>query len=149
MKLNQFALRPTTFEEEVIELQRIHFLPKDFSQWSSTFALSYLLKRSFPETTEDSSLQAKLEALFATPTDNIVDYLQQNLVTAKVFYNVYFQLLGFIPEVDFPLNDPLRITSQVNYPPFTHSHLSPAEIISGWYQLLITHTVNGQTFLAH
>lgn len=147
MKLNQFALRPTTFEEEVIELQRIRFLPKDFSQWSSTFSLSYLLKRSFPETTEDSSLQAKLEALFATPTDNIVDYLQQNLVTAKVFYNVYFQLLGFIPEVDFPLNDPLRITSQVNYPQFTHSHLSPAEIISGWYQLLITHTVNGQTFL--
>lgn len=49
MRLNQFAITPTTLETEVRELKRIHFIDDQTSQLPPLAALIVLLDQSFPE----------------------------------------------------------------------------------------------------
>lgn len=147
MKLNQFAIQPTSFQQEFTELQRINFIQADFLNQKPASALQWLLQKSFPEFTTSQNQLHQLSTLMATSKQNALEYLQQGQVTATAFYNIFWQLLGFEAGQDFSLDDPLALDSQVHYPIFSQSNLDTKDLIHGWYQLLITHTVHGQTFL--
>lgn len=147
MKLNQFAIQPTSFQQEFTELQQINFIKADFLNQKPVSALQLLLQKSFPELTTPQEQLHQISTLMATSKLNALEYLQQKQVTATAFYNIYWQLLGFEAGQNFSLDDPLALDSQVNYPIFSQSNLATKDLIHGWYQLLITHTVHGQTFL--
>lgn len=147
MKLNQFAIQPTSFQQEFTELQRVNFIQADFLNQKPAPALQWLLQKSFPEFTTSQNQLHQLSTLMATSKQNALEYLQQGQVTATAFYNIFWQLLGFEAGQDFSLDDPLALYSQVHYPIFSQSNLDTKDLIHGWYQLLITHTVHGQTFL--
>ncbi|NVY95621.1 Xaa-Pro dipeptidyl-peptidase [Lactobacillus sp. DCY120] len=146
MKLNQFARQPRTVAQEIQELQTIKFIPSNWSKWQPNQALEKLLIKSFPEVIADCVFE-KLTNLAATTKQNAAQYCQNDSVSATAFYNLYFQLLGFQPEQDFSLAEPQKIKASLTYPQFEHTILTTADLIHGWYQLLIARTTNGQTFL--
>ncbi|MGL0748187.1 Xaa-Pro dipeptidyl-peptidase [Secundilactobacillus paracollinoides] len=148
MKLNQFAIVPVTPEQERTELVRIQMIHERDLALPTVPFFHQLLINSFPETQTLSSGEEKIAGLMATPTQNALAYLRtHDNVSQQVFYNIYLQLLYFLPERDFDLGDPLAITHKVNLPIFKTATLDNTELLHGWYQLLITHNMNGQTFL--
>ncbi|AXX64721.1 Xaa-Pro dipeptidyl-peptidase [Bombilactobacillus bombi] len=147
MKLNQFAIKPTDVQQEIFELQQIHFIDADFLDLAPHQALKQLLLTSFPELDDIKSQTVQLRTLMATSHQNAEEYVQQEQITATAFYNLYFQLLGFEVEQDFDLQQPLKIKADVHHPQFVDQQLTTSDLVHGWYQLLITHTVHGQTFL--
>ncbi|WP_282801577.1 Xaa-Pro dipeptidyl-peptidase [Secundilactobacillus kimchicus] len=146
MRLNQFAITPTTLETEVRELKRIHFIDDQTSQLPPLAALIALLDQSFPEAQSAATKRNRRAGLMATTTLTVADLEAPATITPAIFANLYLQLLGFEPGEQFDLADPYAINHLVNLPRFTHD-LTTIDLIHGWYQLLVTHTVMGQTYL--
>ncbi|UQS82527.1 Xaa-Pro dipeptidyl-peptidase [Bombilactobacillus folatiphilus] len=144
MKLNQFGIRPTTLTEEINELQRIKFIDEESLDQAPNQLLRILLCKCFPET---NTLDQQLNNLMATADQNAAQYLTGQQVSATAFYNLTFQLLGLEIEQDFNLATPLATKVQLHYPQFEHEYLNAQDLVHGWYQLLITHTIHGQTYL--
>ncbi|UQS83437.1 Xaa-Pro dipeptidyl-peptidase [Bombilactobacillus thymidiniphilus] len=147
MKINQFAKQKLSYEQEIAELKAIKFINTEILQQTPTQAFYTLLQQSFPECHTTTAKNTKIAALLATPAQNAYDYLQTKQITVNAFYNIYFQLLGLKVGIDFDPEHPLALKSSINYPVFPNNILQTADILHGWYQLLITHTVHGQTFL--
>ncbi len=148
MKLNQFAIMPVTPEQERTEMKRIQMIQEQDLTLSPMPFFHHLLINSFPEAHTVTSAEEKIAGLMATFGQDALIYMRaHDTVPQQVFFNVYLQLLGFLPERDFDLNEPLAIASKVNLPTFTASELDNDALLHGWYQLLITHNTTGQTFL--
>lgn len=148
MKLNQFAIMPVTPEQERIEMEQIQMIHERDLALPPVPFFHQLLINSFPEARTLNSGEERIAGLMATPEQNALVYLRtHDTISQQVFFNLYLQLLGFSPERDFSLNEPLAITSTVNLPVFTSSELNNNDMLHGWYQLLVTHNTTGQTFL--
>lgn len=147
MKLNQFALVPRTPAEEIKEMLAIQFISENDLKLPSHQMLHLLLQRCFPETTNDLSADDKLANLLAdTDTDALTLVEQKVPLRSQHLLNLYLQLLGFQPELDFDLKHPEKIQSELNLP-LMSDPVDRSALLHVWYQLLITHTTTGQTFL--
>lgn len=145
MQLNQFAITPTTMETEIRELKQIRFINDKTITLTPLEALFILIDHSFPQCRESSRYDQR-SALMATDSLTVADLKSSATVTPLIFANLYLQLLGFEPGEQFDLSDPYAISHQVNLPHFSKD-LTTIDLIHGWYQLLVTHTVTGQTYL--
>lgn len=148
MKLNQFAIAPTTLADEKKELQRIQFISPTDLQLTPHRFLRRLLQQSFPEVTSHEAADNKMANLLAA---DHLDALSLTQISDDIkplhIDNLILQLLGFEVGRDFQISAPEKITARVNLPTFNHEALTNDDLIHAWYQLLITHTTTGQTFL--
>lgn len=151
MRNHQFAIRPTTPQQALVELQRIHFL--DATTEAATTP-SQLLRafyvKSWPEFSSDASVAVQLTNLLATPDQNAQTFLtSHDNVPVTVFYNLALQRLNFAPGQDFDLADPLTAMTKIQLPvsPHATTEFTLDELKQAWYLLLATHTKTGQTFL--
>lgn len=151
MRNHQFAIRPTTPQQALVELKRIHFLDTTTATLTSPSALlRAFLAKSWPEFPSPASVTAQLATLMVTPDQDAAAFLAaHNNVPVTVFYNLALQRLNFAVGRDFELSDPLAAMRKIQLP--VSAHLGPdftlAELKQAWYLLLATHTKTGQTFL--
>ncbi|GAX04162.1 Xaa-Pro dipeptidyl-peptidase [Secundilactobacillus pentosiphilus] len=148
MKINQFAIVPTTLADEKKKMQQIQFIRQADLQLSPHRLLRRLLQQSFPEVTSHEAADNKMANLLAA---DHLDALSLTQISDDIkplhIDNLILQLLGFEAGRDFQINAPEKITSKVNLPEFNHEALTNDDLVHAWYQLLITHTTTGQTFL--
>lgn len=151
MKNNQFAIRPTDFDDQMNELTEIGFLDKDNESETEPIKLwKSFLSKSFLEAKTSSVLEEKLRTYMATSDKDLNEYLDSVAsVSVEAFYNVALQLLKFNPDVDFTLEQPLEAMKKIQLIIADHDgdSFTIKELKSAWYWLLATHNKNGQTFL--
>lgn len=153
MRNQQFAIRPTQPATALRELERIHFLTAANQKLTSVSALLRdFYDKSWPEYLTVEGVDRQLANLMATPDVDGLDFLSHHEnVPVTVFYNLALQRLGFTPDLDFNLADPLTAMAKIQLPVAEHAtaELTLAELKQAWYLLLTTHTKDGQTFLDH
>jgi X-Pro dipeptidyl-peptidase len=144
---NQFARLVPSFATKLAELKEIHFLDNQMAHISDpTFLWQKLIEKCFSQTVSTQAKQEKLATLAASSKQNLPAYLKTNPVDQLSFYNVGLQLLGFLPEIDFTLADPLAFMKKTNLP-FSSTVSTTQSVVSAWYDLLTTSTKLGQTLL--
>lgn len=153
MRNQQFAIRPTSPEQALTELQAVHFLDASTDTLTTPSALlQAFYAKSWPEFPATTSVQQQLHNLMATPDQDGQDFLAaHDNVPVTVFYNLALQRLEFAVSEDFDLSDPLGAMAKIQLPISDHAgdDFTLAELKQAWYLLLATHTKNGQTFLDH
>lgn len=148
MNINQFAIAPTNLADEKKELQQIQFIRQSDLQLDPHRLLRRLLQQSFPEVTSNEAADSKIANLLAAPQLDALSLTQiGGAIQPLHLDNLILQLLGFQIGSDFQINAPEKLTSHVNLPKFNHAALTNDDLVHAWYQLLITHTTTGQTFL--
>ncbi len=153
LRNQQFAIRPTQPADALRELEQIHFLTATNQQLTSPSALLRdFYDKSWPEYTTANVVDQQLSNLMATSdADGLAFLTQHDTVSVTGFYNLALQRLGFTPDLDFQLADPLAAMVKIQLPIADHAgdDFTLAELKQAWYILLTTHTKTGQTFLDH
>lgn len=153
MRNQQFALRPTTPKQALVELKRIHFLTEQNDHLTSPAALLRdFYAKSWPEFKTADRIDQALATLMATPELDAQAFLSTHEdVPVNVFYNLALQRLGFAVDRDFKLSDPLGAMTKIQLTIADHAGatFTVAELKQAWYWLLATHNKTGQTFLDH
>lgn len=149
MKNNQFALLPVDSSQVISELKDIKFIDETVSSKKTVGEVyQVLLEKSFPQTTDKNSLKTKLSNLLATPTLDLNSWLEtKQLLTADIFYRVALQLLEFLPEDDFDINNPLFSMDLMHLPTLQTNSFDKETLYEAWYLLLNTHTKNGKNLI--
>ncbi|SJZ55188.1 X-Pro dipeptidyl-peptidase [Pilibacter termitis] len=145
MKMNQFAIYENNFETKVAELKSLKFLPKKWEELSECELFFYFLSKCFPEVKSISAVKRKIKALRANETQDVLEYLEEsNTLSTENFYHIALQLLGFLEEVDYKVNEISQAFEKINLPRIEKTgDLSKEELIEAWYLLLITHNKTG------
>lgn len=149
MKNNQFALLPVDSSQVISELKQINFITEDVLA-AKTVPNIYqqLVEKAFPETADQSTLNIKLGTLLATPELDLFTWVTTTpVITGDVFYRVALQLLEFLPEVDFEIENPIAAMDKMRLPTIRTNTFDRETLFEAWYLLLNTHTKNGKTFL--
>ena len=109
-----------------------------------------LLERINCSCTSEPALKRWRQDVLATPELSLDGWLaSKQPLNDEVFYLVGLQLLEFEPAIDFSITDPLAAMDQMQ---LLHHHFeqwTTADVIAAFYDLLNTHTKNGQTLLDH
>ncbi|MFT8409691.1 Xaa-Pro dipeptidyl-peptidase [Liquorilactobacillus satsumensis] len=147
MRNNQFAHLKVPYPQKLTELQTIQYIDETLLEEKNlNRCWQKLLEKAFPQAHSASSKAQKLAGLLATAQKDVPTFLQTDSLSLTVFYNVALQLLGFLPAEDFSLETPLHDMEKIGL--FHATQLeSTKDLFSAWYDLLCTHTKNGQVFL--
>ncbi|KRL00550.1 Xaa-Pro dipeptidyl-peptidase [Liquorilactobacillus capillatus] len=147
MRYNQFAHLKMSLSTKIKELKEIHYLDHNSASVTDPTVLwLYLIKKAFPQAHSTAVQQQKIAGFLADTQTSLPAYAAKRTVNEQVFYNVALQLLGFEPGKDFSLADPFKTMRKSNLP-YQKQVLSRDDVLSAWYDLLCTYTVNGQTLL--
>ncbi|KRM95518.1 x-prolyl-dipeptidyl aminopeptidase [Liquorilactobacillus aquaticus DSM 21051] len=147
MRYNQFAHIKTSLKDKLTELERIHYIdPILFETETPAELWLRLVEKAFPQARSAAVRKQKAEGLLADETHSLPVYVEKASVTVQSFYNVGLQLLGFEPEKDFSLSNPLAAMKKINLP-YQEQLSSKEEVLSAWYDLLCSYTTSGQTLL--
>ncbi|HIW89171.1 MAG TPA: Xaa-Pro dipeptidyl-peptidase [Candidatus Ligilactobacillus excrementipullorum] len=147
MKFNQYSRAHATDRTKVAELQGLGFLNQLVTDQTdlNELWLSFLYK-AFPQAQSKSSLNGYLHNLLASPTQDVLAYLEKNTVNATAFYTVGLQLLGFTCGDDFDVAEPL--TAMKNFNLLYHQEITTVtDLVGAWYDLLNTRGKMGQILL--
>ena len=146
MRYNQFAHIKTSLKNKLAELNQIHYVDQAMLHATPTKLWLQLVEKAFPQALSLAAKKQKAAALLADETTPLTDYVKKADVNIQAFYNVGLQLLGFEPEKDFSLSDPLEAIKKSNLS-YQEQLSSKEDVLSAWYDLLCTHTTSGQTLL--
>ncbi|MCB6839441.1 Xaa-Pro dipeptidyl-peptidase [Weissella viridescens] len=149
MKNNQFGRMQLPLATELWELKNIHFLEADVLDTPKAQLIAFLQRAWAPLVTSPAAFDQKLSQLLATPDTTMADFLASAApLTADIFARLALQLLQFEPETDYDIADPLSAYSTLQLPTFDVETFQTAnDVAHAWYQLLSTHTKNGETYL--
>ncbi|CAH0416728.1 Xaa-Pro dipeptidyl-peptidase [Periweissella fabaria] len=149
MKNNQFALLPVDSSQVLAELKLTKFVDEHvLAATTIPHAFQLLLEKTFPEVEDQSALNTKLSTLLATPKCDVYTWITSaKLITADVFYRIALQLLEFLPEVDFDIDNPLAAMDKMHLPTVQTNQFDRETLYEAWYLLLNTHTKNGKSLL--
>ena len=148
MKNNQFGRIQLQPNDEINELKKIGFIgqkllanPKD--------QLKDFLRHSFLACHSKSVFEQKLANLLATPEMNLGDFFNSDQkLSLNIFTLIALQLLQFELDTDFTAAKPLEAWHKINLPSLNQSDLKTSQDVAhAWYNLLTTHTKNGETYL--
>lgn len=135
MRFNQFSYIQMTQETMLKELERLGFhLSPTVSDKKN---LENFVRKTF-FLTEDTD-KALSNLLADWETDLLSFFQSEHELTADVFYQVAFQLLGFVPNFDY--TDVEAFRKESNFP------IVFGNVIENLYQLLNTRTVNGSLLI--
>lgn len=150
MKINQFGYVPTSHQQIINELTEIHFLNPTNLKISDPMELyrDFLLEYFSQHASLTTRLE-KIHNLMATETIDAATFTKvTGPVSAKAFYNIGLQLLGFLDGLDFSLKDPFKAITQLGLPkPLNQSTLNRDQLIDAWYRLLNTRNKYGQLLI--
>ncbi len=149
MQLNQFSHLTKSQSEQITELQRIHLLPKDFTQLPFQVLAQDIFQRLFPEAHSQSTQSGQLSLLQATTELNLTAYLEtiDTSFDQVVFYNVALQLLGFEMTTDFELDQPTAFMTATKLPFIDQAAFDQTTFIEALYLLLTTRSQTGLLYL--
>ena len=148
MKYNQYAYVETSPEKATEELLAINFLPENYSSLSFSELLAVLTGNVLAEATTRQAKDAKLAEFAVDDQTDLAAFLLDTptAITASQFANVALQLLGYHPNYDYSLTDPLTCGKKHALPAFKDL-TSKEELIFTFYRLLNTRSKNGQILL--
>lgn len=135
MRFNQFSYIPTPQETMLKELVDLGF--SLHSERSDKENLAHFVRRVLflPANTDIA-----LSNLLADWETDLLTFLQSDEeLTEPIFYQVAFQLLGFVPGLDY--TNVMEFVSNSQFPIRSHS------LIENLYQLLATRTKSGNTLI--
>lgn len=148
MKYNQYAYVETSPEKATEEMRAINFLPENYSSLSFSELLAVLTGNVLAEATTRQAKDAKLAEFAVDDQTDLAAFLLDTpaAITASQFANVALQLLGYHPNYDYSLTDPLTCGKKHALPAFKDL-TSKEELIFAFYRLLNTRSKNGQILL--
>ena len=150
MKINQFGYVPTNHQQIINELTEIHFLNPTNLKISDPMELyrDFLLEYYSQHASLTTRLE-KIHNLMATETIDAATFTKATgSVSAKAFYNIGLQLLGFLDGLDFSLEAPFKGITQLGLPkPLNQSTMNRDQLIDAWYRLLNTRNKYGQLLI--
>ncbi|NQI33489.1 Xaa-Pro dipeptidyl-peptidase [Streptococcus suis] len=135
MRFNQFSYIPQNRETIVNELHSIGFAVDSQAEIKEILEI-FVRTCHFLTTNTDFALS---NMIADWETDLLTFFQSDRRVTAEVFYQVAFQLLGFVPGVDY--TDVMDFVKKSNFP------IVYGDIIDNLYQLLNTRTKSGNTLI--
>lgn len=148
MKINQFSIIKTSFEQEEKELTRLHLLETGELDLEPVVLWRKLLSRVHPASQQPSAIHQWFYDLLATPDLSLEDWFSQHQqLSNEVFYLVALQLLQFEGGLDFDPTDPLAAVKQINLPHHFYDQWTSRDVLDAWYLLLVSRNKNGQSFL--
>lgn len=147
MKNNQFARLKPNLKTKIAELKQINFLNQSSLSLTDPIQLwRELVVKAFPQAKTAAVQTTKLASLAATETETLLDFTKNHPITSTAFYNVALQLLDFIADTDFSLNNPLEFCEKTQLP-CQKQITDCSSVISAWYDLLNTQNKQGQLLL--
>lgn len=149
MKINQFANQLIPGCQPLTELAHLRLLATDELETCQPKELwQRLLWRVDCNGTTDAQHELRLHDYLATPSMALDEWLANDQpITDEIFARVALQLLDFEPALDFSLADPLTDAQGMNLQLPTYELWNQAAVARGFYQLLLTRTKHGQTWL--
>ena len=138
MKFNHFSIVEKTFDEQLIELDHLGFT------WSVFWEEKKILKNFLMVAPVDS------ESIQATPTASFHEFLSsEQALTWDIFWTVSLQLLGFVPNFEFQVDQAKEFAQSVNLPMEDEEALNSENLISALYLLLCSRRKNGMILVEH
>lgn len=149
MKINQYAVVETSFEQQVHELTKIGFYDEAVTDAMGAGAAAVwqaLLLQAFPEYRDATS---KLRDLAVDNNRDVTTFLQSGApLTTEIFDAVALQLLGFAEDVDYQINQPIQAVHEIGLPLYEkRGKWDVDDVLTAWYALLTTHTAGGLQFI--
>ncbi|MGV3023664.1 Xaa-Pro dipeptidyl-peptidase [Streptococcus suis] len=135
MRFNQFSYIPQNRETIVNELHSIGFAVDSQAEIKEILEI-FVRTCHFLTTNTDFALS---NMIADWETDLLTFFQSDRQVTAEVFYQVAFQLLGFVPNFDY--TDVTAFAEKTNFP------IVFGDIIENLYQLLNMRTKSGNTLI--
>lgn len=135
MRFNQFSYIQTSLDTMLEELTDLGFPLQ--TEASDKENLERFVRKVFFLTANTDLVLSNLIADW--DTDLLSFFQSESALSASTFYQVAFQLLGFVPGVDY--TDVMAFVSDSHFP-ITYHHL-----IENLYQLLATRTKSGNTLI--
>ena len=131
MRYNQYSYTPETNEKMLAEMESIGFSFRQ--EYSDKENLETFVCRTF---FNYKNTDYALKSLVANSnTDLLSFFTSKQELTAEIFYTIAFQLLEFVPFVDF--DDVETFRKDINFP------ITYGNLLENLYQLLNTRTKNG------
>lgn len=148
MKNNQFGRIRLDRTTELEELKNIHFIDGDLLA-DPKAQLKDFLKRSCLVSNSEATFQQKLSNLLATPDQTMAAFFESDQpLTLEIFILLELQLLQFEADTDYQIEDPLSAISKIQLPELDLKNFeTSADVAHAWYNLLTTHTKNGEVYL--
>lgn len=148
MKINQFGIIETTFEQKITELTAIGFYDatiKLAAQQGPMALFAALMKQAAITT----AVKTNFSDYMVNENQDLADFLTtRTALTMQEFDSVALQLLQFTENVDYTLAEPVKGIKALGLPladiPGTWS---TNDLLSAWYDLMTTHTKNGLQFI--
>lgn len=138
MKFNHFSIVEKSFDEQLIELDRLGFT------WSVFWEEKKILKNFLTVAPVD------IDSLQATSTATLRDFfISDTALTWDIFWNISLQLLGFVPNFEFQVEEAKSFAREANIPMLDEEDLNSETIISALYLLLCSRRKNGMTLVEH
>lgn len=149
MKVNQFSYHQVPLAQKLTELATLHFIATANTPNVSVVQLwAQLIDNALCEHHDAASKQAAKATLLADETTDLLSVCRhQKKLSAKNFYLVGLQLLGWLPFEDFDPTNWDKFWEQTNLPPMHRDFANNTDLLSAWYDLLLTHTKFGVSYL--
>ncbi|MTB63579.1 Xaa-Pro dipeptidyl-peptidase [Streptococcus sp. zg-86] len=135
MRFNQFSYIQTPQKDMLAELESLGFTLQ--SEASNKKNLEHFVRKVFFLTTNTDIALSNLIADWET--DLLTFFQSESELDPQIFYQVAFQLLGFVPGVDY--TDVTEFVSSTQFP------ITYGNLIENLYQLLATRTKSGNTLI--
>ena len=135
MRYNQYSYTPETSEKILAEMESIGFSFRP--EHSDKENLETFVRRTF---FNYKNTDYALKSLVANSnTDLLSFFTSKQELTAEIFYTIAFQLLEFVPFVDF--DEVKTFRKDINFP------ITYGNLLENLYQLLNTRTKNGNLLI--
>ena len=148
MKINQFGVIETTFEQKLFELKSIGFYNEAIKAAvpKGPIALFSALLQQAATTT---AVTTNFSDYMVNENQDLADFLaNSSQLTMQEFDSVALQLLQFTENVDYTLSDSVQAVQLLGLPLADISgNWSTNDVLTAWYNLLTTHTKNGLQFI--
>lgn len=144
MKINQFGVIETTFEQKINELTSIGFYDEKIQAAISKGSVP-LLQALLEQAATSTAVTTKFDDYMVSEQQDLATFLATGQqVTAREFDALALQLLNFLESIDYTLADPEQAVAKIGLP----LHNKPGEwdtddVLNAWYDLLTTHTKGG------
>lgn len=144
MKINQFGVIETTFEQKVNELASIGFYDEKIQAAISKGSVP-LLQALLEQAATSTAVTTEFDDYMVSEQQDLATFLATGQqVTVREFDALALQLLNFLESIDYTLADPEQAVAKIGLP----LHNKPGEwdtddVLNAWYDLLTTHTKGG------
>lgn len=148
MKINQFGVIETTFEQKINELASIGFYDEKIQAAISKGSVP-LLQALLEQAATSTAVTAKFDDYMVSEQQDLATFLAAGQqVTAHEFDALALQLLDFLESIDYTLADPEQAVAKIGLPLCNKTgEWDTDDVLNAWYDLLTTHTKGGLQFI--